>query len=108
MPTRPYYSPARFGGFPCTLQPAGDGVAAEADHAAPIAVQLGDQGVVHQVQVADELFSAALRAELAHQRFGQRGETGNIGEQNGARRPVRQAHRRPGAGPLEYMLSGIP
>ena len=47
------------------VQPAGDRVTAEADHAATIPVQFSDQRVVDPIQVIGEFFGAPSGAQLA-------------------------------------------
>ena len=56
------------------IEPAGDRVATEADDAAAVAVQFGDQRIVNGIEVARQFFGASQRSELLGQRLGQRGE----------------------------------
>ena len=43
-----------------------------------------DQSVVDEVQIAGQLFRAALRPQLAHERLRERGEAGDVGEERSA------------------------
>ena len=65
-------------------EPAGDGVPGEAQHAAAVALDFADQGVIHGVDQAGQLFDAAPRAVLLDQRLGQGGKAGDIGKQRRA------------------------
>ena len=47
-----------------TVEPAGDGVAAEVDDVAAETVELADEGLEDAVEVGGQLLGAALRAEL--------------------------------------------
>jgi hypothetical protein len=62
------------------IKPAGDGVAAKADHAAAVPVHFGDQRLVHQVELARQLLRAALEAQFLQQGRRQRRKAGDIGE----------------------------
>ena len=72
------------------VEPAGDRIAREADGASTKAIALADQRVVDLVELMDELLGPTLRPIDAHERLGERREAGNVHEQRGAVRPVRQ------------------
>ncbi|RIH82547.1 hypothetical protein Mterra_02621 [Calidithermus terrae] len=74
------------------VEPGGEGVAAEAHHAAAVAVDLGDEDVVDGVEPVGELLSPPLGAQGLRQGLGQAGEAGDVHRQRGAPGPVRQAH----------------
>ena len=63
------------------VDPARDRVAAEVDDVAAVRVELRDDRVEDAVQVRGQLLGAALRAELGRQGFGQRRESGDVGEE---------------------------
>ncbi len=65
------------------VQPAGDGVAGETHDAATVAVQFGDERFVDGVDLVEDFFRAALHAQLLGQRGCQRGEAGDVGEEDG-------------------------
>ena len=64
-----------------TVEPAGDGVAAEVDDVPAVAVEFGNEGVEDPVQVRRQHFGAALRSEFVGQCLGQRREAGDVREQ---------------------------
>ncbi len=47
-------------------------------------MQFGDQGIVNTVQMAGQLFCAALGTKFLQQAFRERGETGYVGKQSSA------------------------
>lgn len=63
-------------------EPAGDRVAIEIGDRAAHQVNLTDKRVIHAIELAREFFRAEARAQRAGEGFGQRGEAGNIGEQD--------------------------
>ena len=71
------------------VEPAGDRVAAEVDDVTAEAVELLDEGVKDAVQLGRQLLRAALRSQLLAQRFGQRREARDVGEERRAAHPVR-------------------
>jgi hypothetical protein len=64
------------------VEPTGDRITAEADHAAAIAIHLGDQRIVDLVELTSQLLGAAPLAKRAHQRLGEWRKAGDIGEQH--------------------------
>ena len=73
-----------------TVEPAGDGVAAEVDDLAAERVQAIDHGVEHAVEAGRQLLRPALGPELGRQRRRERREAGDVGEERGAVHAVRQ------------------
>ena len=72
------------------VEEAADGVAGEAQYAAPLGVDAGDQRIVDAAQPGAQFFRPAQRSEAAREPFGQRREAGQVGEQRGAFLPVGQ------------------
>jgi hypothetical protein len=70
------------------VEPARDGVAAEVDDAAAVAVDLCDQRVEDAVEVRAQRLRCAVAAERVRERLGQRGEAGDVGEHARALRPL--------------------
>src|SRR5690606_27006332 len=70
------------------VEPAGDGLAGEADDAARTPLDLEDERVVEAVEVARNFFGAAAAAEQLRQAGGEGGEAGDVGEQHAPERPL--------------------
>ena len=67
-----------------TVDPAGDGIAAEVDDDAAAGVQLGDQLLEDAVEPGRQLLRSTLRAELGDEHLGDRREPRDVGEQRRA------------------------
>ena len=63
------------------VEPTRDRIAGKPDHAATVSVQFADQRVIYIAEVNGQLFRATLRPQIARQRFRERGETRDVGEQ---------------------------
>ncbi len=63
------------------VDPAGDCIAAEVDDVTAVAIELLDERIEDAIQVEGQALRASLGAELQRQRLGERGETGDVGEQ---------------------------
>jgi hypothetical protein len=72
------------------VEPTRDRVAAVHDHAATSVGDLGDERVVDAVEHDEQLFGTALGSVGAHERLGERGEPGDVGEQRRAGAAARQ------------------
>ena len=72
------------------LEPAGDRIAAEADDAAAITINLGNQSVVNLVELLSQLVNAAPGADLLDQSIGKGDKAGDVGEHDRASSPVGQ------------------
>ena len=72
------------------VEPAGDRVAAERNHAAAKAMDLADQRRVHAIHLPRDFLGAPLQPELARERLRQRREAGDVGGQRGPDSGLRQ------------------
>ena len=76
------------------VEPARDRVAAEVDDVAAEAIELGDHGVEHAVQVRRQLLGAALGPKLGGKHLRERREAGDVGEERRAAHAVGQLDTR--------------
>ncbi len=83
------------------IEPAGDGIAGEANDTTAEDLDSGDEGSEHCVELSGQFLSAAARAKCSSQGFSQRGEARDIGEQHRALGTIRQGFATPqGAQPI--------
>jgi len=71
------------------VEPAGDSVAAERDHATAIVVHLDDQRIKDAVELPGQFVGTTPRPELAQQGLGQRRKARDVGKQRRATHAVR-------------------
>jgi hypothetical protein len=76
--------------IPLSIEPAGEGIAGEPDHAAALALDYLNEDIVDCIDAPGQLFDPAPGAELAGEFFGERRKPGNVGEQGCTLNVIRQ------------------
>jgi hypothetical protein len=80
------------GGAVRFVEPAGDGVAGEADHAAALAGDGRGERDIDRIDLLSEGLDAGAAPQYVGKRLGQRREAGDVGEQRSAAGAVGERH----------------